>query len=189
MAPLQPEDERRKKTNTDPFADPMFAGLAPFLRNFHQDFERMQSEMQGLMRRALEAQASGVQGEPFVFGFSMKVGPDGNPRLEHFGNVAPTPGGVPSEGREPLTDVLETDHEITVTCELPGISKEDVNLHVSVDRITVRVDSPRKYHKVIPLPATVIAKSAKATFKNGVLDLTVQRKENRRDPGERIRIE
>ncbi len=188
---MEPEDDRQRKGRNDPFDDPFFRGFPSSLfSNFTREFERMQQEMEDLMKGALAQQARGQKpGEPFVYGFSMKVGPDGKPNLQHFGNVGPARAGGPADGREPLTDVIEGGQDISVTCELPGISKEDVNLHVSDDRITIRVDTPRKYYKVIPLPTPVVPKSAKATFKNGVLDLTIARRQERRDPGERVSID
>ena len=57
--------------------------------------------------------------QPFVYGFSMRVGPDGKPHIEKFGNTEASPfdmsarapaGGsseAPGGSREPLTDVIE----------------------------------------------------------------------------------
>jgi HSP20 family protein len=48
---------------------------------------------------------------PFVYGYSMKVGPDGKPEIHEFGNVKPRRNGLPQvqQEREPLVDVVETE--------------------------------------------------------------------------------
>ena len=58
---------------------------------------------------------------PFVYGYSMKIGPDGKPEIRQFGNIKKSLKGpqVKNE-REPLVDIVETDSEIRVVAELPG---------------------------------------------------------------------
>lgn len=195
MAREDPWDEWRKRRGAGFFGD-------AFPREFEREFERMREEMERFLAGALKGGFQGgfpmgppgampgnpTQGEPFVYGFSMRVGPDGKPQFNEFGNTrsaAPQQeGGV----REPLTDVLEGDREVAVTVELPGVAKEDVNLHVSEDRVTIRVETGRKYYKEIQLPSPVVPKTTKATFKNGVLDLTIARAEPREDPGYKVDI-
>lgn len=153
--------------------------------------------MQGMINKIMEdamRHASGPRREePFVYGFSMRIAKDGTPQLQPFGSAMTAAPGTSVEGlpetREPLTDVLEGDKEVAVTVELPGVEKQDVNLHVAEDALTVRVDKGRRYHKKIDLPARVVPSSAKATFKNGVLDVTLQRKGDRGDLGHKVSIE
>lgn len=182
---MDPWDEWRKKhRGGDPFAE------------FEAEFEQMRTYFnkvfQDVVRNAHALPREMTPGQPFVYGFSMRVGPDGKPQIQQFGNtgpVGPAPGGVPGEVlREPITDVLEMDHEVAITAELPGVEKKDINLHVAESRVTLRVDAPRKYHKVIELPAKVKPGTAKATYKNGILDVTIERAEKREDPGHRVNI-
>ena len=84
---------------------------------------------------------------PFVYGYSMTVGPDGKPKIREFGNVKPTlkpeafgiskPSLSVKEEREPLVDVLTKDNEIQIIAELPGVEKNDITLHGTEDNLTI----------------------------------------------------
>lgn len=110
---------------------------------------------------------------PFVYGYSIKVGPDGKPEIREFGNVKQSRHGPEvKEEREPLVDIIETDGEILVVAELPGVDKEDIELHGTETSLTISVDVPqRKYYKEIKLPARVNVEEAKTAYKNGVLEV------------------
>lgn len=145
-----------------------------FFLDFDEDFRRIGEEMERMMR---EAQKSGrfEQNSPFVYGFSMRVGPDGKPVVNEFGNV-PRGKGEKLEEREPLVDVIDKDREVSVIVELPGVDKQDIKLEAKGETLSVKVDAKgRKYSKEIPLPAKVKPDSAKATYKNGVLEVTLQK--------------
>jgi HSP20 family protein len=129
---------------------------------------------------------------PFVYGYSIKIGPDGRPEIREFGNVKPTRlGPKVKEEREPLVDIVETDNEIHVVAELPGVEKEDIKLHGTEDTLTISVDTPqRKYYKELTLPAKVNVKEAKTQYKNGVLEVKLPKtKEEKKPKGEPIKIE
>ena len=138
---------------------------------------------------------------PFVYGYSMTVGPDGKPKIREFGNVKPTlkpeafgisrPSLHVREEREPLVDVMSTDDEIQVIAELPGVEREDIKLHGTEDTLTVSVDTPkRRYFKEIQMPEKIDPKKAKTTYKNGVLEITLPKIKGKKKPkGEPIEIE
>jgi len=130
---------------------------------------------------------------PFVYGYSMKVGPDGKPEIREFGNVKPRRNGLPhvQEEREPLVDIVETDGEIQVVAELPGVEKEDIKLSCTEDALTIMVDTPqRKYFKEVSLPGKVTVKEAKSQYKNGVLEVTLPKTKDGKQPrGEPINVE
>ena len=132
---------------------------------------------------------------PFVYGYSVTMGPDGKPQVREFGNIKPeTRMGSPridiKEKREPLADVMATNGEIKVIAELPGVDKEDIKLHGIEDRLTISVDTPqRKYYKEVELPAKIEPKKAKSTYKNGVLEVTLQKRKEEKPKGELIDIE
>jgi HSP20 family protein len=133
---------------------------------------------------------------PFVYGYSVTVGPEGKPRIREFGNVKPgTRLGRPqlnvSEQREPLVDILETNGQVKVITELPGVEKTDIKLHGTENRLTISVETPqRKYYKDVELPAVVDSKHATSSYKNGVLEVILpKRKEKEKLKGEPITIE
>ncbi|UCH71267.1 MAG: Hsp20/alpha crystallin family protein [Candidatus Bathyarchaeota archaeon] len=138
---------------------------------------------------------------PFVYGYSMTIGPDGKPQIREFGNVKPSlkrePFGLtrPSldvkEEREPLVDVISTDNEVKVVAELPGVEKNDIQLHGTENTLTISVDTPeRKYFKEVQMPTTVNQKAAKTAYRNGVLEITMPKIEEKKEPkGEPLKIE
>jgi HSP20 family protein len=153
----------------------------------------MQGMVNRIMEDAMKHASSPQRGEPFVYGFSMRVGPDGVPHLQPFGSSFGNMPGAPeiTEGespREPLTDVMVGDKDVAITVELPGAEKQDVSLHVAEEEVTVKAEKGRRYHKRIHLPVPVVASTAKATFKNGILDVTVQKKEGS-DQGRKVAID
>ncbi|MHB8585792.1 MAG: archaeal heat shock protein Hsp20 [Thermoplasmatota archaeon] len=175
----------------DPFGD--------FFAQFEDEFRDMQRMMGEVFQQAAKAAEDAMeqhkQGQPFVYGFTMRMGPDGKPHFDSFGNVQNVvSGGTPVgelPAREPLTDVIEHDKEISLTVELPGVQKEEINLHVSEDRISIRVEASGRFgrfQKTIPLPAKVRPETAEATYKNGILDLTIQRAGSAEDAGKRVSI-
>jgi HSP20 family protein len=129
---------------------------------------------------------------PFVYGYSVKIGPDGKPEIREFGNVKPSRmGPLVKEEREPLVDVIETDGEVHVVAELPGVEKKDIKLHGTEDLLTISVDTPqRKYYKEVQMPAKVDVKRAKTEYKNGVLEVKLPKtKEEKKPKGEPIEID
>jgi HSP20 family protein len=132
---------------------------------------------------------------PFVYGYSVTVGPDGKPKVREFGNFkAETRMGKPymdvKEKREPLADVINTDGEVRVIVELPGVEKKDIKLSGTENKLTISVDTPeRKYFKEVELPAKVDSKKATSKYKNGVLDITVPKKKEEKPKDETINIE
>ncbi|HDO41283.1 MAG TPA: Hsp20/alpha crystallin family protein, partial [Candidatus Bathyarchaeota archaeon] len=94
------------------------------------------------------------------------------------------------EEREPLVDIINTNGEIKVIAELPGVEKKDIKLHGTETSLTISVDTPqRKYYKEVELPEKVDPKQAKSTYKNGVLEVTLPKKKEEKPKGEPIKIE
>jgi HSP20 family protein len=129
---------------------------------------------------------------PFVYGYSVKIGPDGKPAINQFGNLKPSRRGPQvKEEREPLVDIIETDGEVHVVAELPGVDKKDITLHGTEDTLTISVDIPqRRYYKEVKLPSKVNVNEAKTGYKNGVLEITFPKvKEEKKPKGEPIRVD
>lgn len=132
---------------------------------------------------------------PFVYGYSVTVGPDGKPKVTEFGNFEAQPQlGKPhmdvKEEREPLTDVIDGDTEVRVIIELPGVEKKDIKLSGTDKKLTISVETPeRKYFKEVELPAKVNVNKATSTYTNGVLDITVPKKKHEKSKSRPIKIE
>ena len=182
----------------------------PFFRSwFFGDIDEVFREMERMMEEELKTFTSRVpkgyvkerklpdgtsvrELGPFVYGYSVKIGPDGKPEIREFGNVKPSRLGPRiREEREPLVDIVETDGEVKVVAELPGVDKNNIKLHGTEDTLIISVDTPQhKYYKEVRLPARVAVKKTKSTYKNGVLEVTLPKTKEERGPkGERINIE
>ncbi len=131
--------------------------------------------------------------EPVVhsYGYRMVKIPGQEPIIEQWGDMpewgspmigtgkrAPTPesvGGRPDE-KDPMLDINETDSEVMVTMELPGFKKDGIELYLNGNSLAVKASSEeREAEKVIPLPAAVDEESIRATYRNGVLDVSMKK--------------
>ena len=130
-------------------------------------------------------------GEPLVYGFNIRVGPDGKPLIQQFGNVKPTiRGPMIADKREPLVDVIEREDSITVIVELPGVDKNRIKLNTTDRTLTISAPGEEAdFYKEVKLPSAVNSKSAKASYKNGVLEVCLQKKEKSKPKAESIPIE
>ncbi len=161
-----------------------------------KSFKEMENVMPRDMVRVRRLPDGSVRREygPFVYGYSMKIGPDGKPVIREFGNIKPGTGmkGQPldlRDQREPLIDVIEEEGEIKVLAELPGVDKKDINLFLTEGTLTISVDAAgRKYYKELDLPVEVDEKSARSTFSNGVLETTLTRSQPK-GRGKKLSIE
>ena len=175
-------------------------GWWPFTRRWmFDDIDEMFSEMNEMMEREVKELSKRAPRDlirertlpdgtkvkswgPFVYGYSVKIGPDGKPQVREFGNIKPGARlGRPridiKEKRAPLVDVMTTDGQVKVVAELLGVQKEDIKLHTTESSLTITVDtSQRKYHKEVKLPAKVNPEEAMASYKNGVLEVTLPKK-------------
>jgi HSP20 family protein len=131
---------------------------------------------------------------PIVYGYSVKIGPDGKPVVRKFGNIDAFPnllgGGLAvKEEREPLVDVIKGENELRIVAEVPGVNKEDLRLSADENSLTIEsVTGQPRYRKKIELPEAIDPKTAKSTYKNGILEVSFKRK-GRSDSGVSINIE
>ncbi|MEM2906265.1 MAG: archaeal heat shock protein Hsp20 [Candidatus Bathyarchaeia archaeon] len=179
--------------------DAFMRDMEDYVRREFEEFSR--SVPRDLVReRRLPDGSTVKEWGPFVYGYSMTIGPDGKPVIREFGNVRPslraTPRGYPrpsldvKEEREPLVDVISTNNEVKVVAELPGVEKNEIQLHATESTLTINVDTPqRRYFKEVELPDQVDPKTAKSTYKNGVLEVTLAKVREKKPKGEPIKIE
>ncbi len=134
-----------------------------------------------------------MTGEPIVrsYGYRMVKMPGREPIIEQWGDVptGASPLMGPSERiqerkdesageKDPMLDINETDSEVMVTMELPGFKKDGIELYLNGNSLVVKAtDGEREAEKVIPLPAAVDKESIKATYRNGVLDVSMKKSE------------
>jgi HSP20 family protein len=144
---------------------------------FDEEFEEMRARMDKMMEGMMTG-LSGLGDESSAYGVSMRVGPDGKPRIQEFGNfdqAAPSGDrGIPS--RELLMDVIEEKDRVRVIVELPGVQKSDINLSADDRTLDIAVDTEnKKFSRRIDLPCAIKHDSTSASYKNGVLEITMDR--------------
>jgi len=106
----------------------------------------------------------------------------------------------------PRVDVYQTKENVIMKAEIPGVSKDDLNLFI--DESTIRLDGQFKrenelkdenvyrteryygsFSRTIPLPAEVKPEQAKAEYKDGILSITVPKLEPTKTKSRRIDIQ
>lgn len=114
---------------------------------------------------------------PYVFGFSVSIGPDGKPQVHRFGSLhSSVQNERMDKESEPLVDIFDCRKEVIVVAELLGVDKNDVKLGASESALRISVDTPeRSFYKNLCLPAKVHADSMQATYKNGVLEVHLKK--------------
>jgi len=184
-------DDPKKKGNRPPWwDDDMFdiEKIQEWIRELMKGMFPFSPEFDEEMKKNLEKGSV----RPFIWGFSASTGPDGKMHFRPFGDVQRDPKGRPEikDHREPLVDVTEEAKEIVVIIELPGVSREEIELNTTENELTVKVESEyRKYYKEIALPSQVVADSAKARFKNGVLEVRLTKEKQKKIEGKNIQVE
>ena len=170
-------------------------------RMFEEQFKDIQTRAPKELIREYETPEGGKVKEmgPFVYGYSMTVGPDGKPRVREFGNVRSPLAGfglgasnrpLISSEREPLADITTTDKEVKAILEMPGVNKENIKISVHDNSVEVKSNDPqRKYHEIIDLPPETDTETAKSTYKNGVLEIIFTKKNESKPKGKDIKVE
>lgn len=106
----------------------------------------------------------------------------------------------------PRVDVYQTDIDVVVKAEIPGITREDLNVYVDENSIRLSGQSKRdneykdehvyrterfygSFSRTIPLPVEIKSDQAKAEYKDGILSITVPKVEPAKSKGKRIDIQ
>jgi HSP20 family protein len=158
-------------------------------RNFFDEMFGIDSvhdmdEIFGRLNRAMGMNLENFGQHPFIYGFSVTHRPGENPEIREFGNI-PTFEQIETgdrrylDTRKPLIDILETEDKVHVIAEIPGIEKENILLNATDLILDIEtIDGNPKYSERVELPVKVDPQSAKATYKNGVLEVTFKRLES-----------
>ncbi len=94
------------------------------------------------------------------------------------------------EVRQPFADIMDTGKELKVTVELPGVERENIQINATETSLDIRAEvkheeeekrgdyvrkerSYRVFQRSFTLPVEVDPGKAKATYKNGVLEITL----------------
>src|SRR5918911_976646 len=191
--------------------DSIFAGFDQMRRQIERMFEEQQLEdVQAKAPKELVREYETPEGGkvreigPIVYGYSATIGPDGKPRVAHFGNVKSlgssnssdrewriTPAGPQITAEiEPLVDMITSDKEVKVVVELPGVNKENIKVNSYDTSVEILANtSDRKYRRIVDLPPEADTQVAKCNYKNGILEIVFNKKQESKPKGKEISIE
>ncbi len=160
---------------------------------FEEIDEMIERMFRTFVRAPREAAEITVEG-PYFYGFSITIGPDGRPIVQEFGNVRPSRWGIEkSDVRRPYveTHVDSKAGVLKVVAELPGVDKESIKVSATEDVVTIRAEQgDRKYYADVKLPTKVDPTTAKASYRNGVLEVVLNLKEKVEEKrGYEVRVE
>lgn len=152
----------------------LFRGLGDLI----EVLKEMEAEGKTEITRSGELRGKGAAKDlRGVYGFSIKVGLGGEPRVETFGNIRKgKQGPVVEEVREPLVDVFDEGDHLRIVAELPGVDASDVKVELKDEILTVVAQGKdRQYSKELLLPAKGTPESLKTAFRNGILEVTIEK--------------
>ena len=79
---------------------------------------------------------------------------------------------------KPLIDIFQEKKWITIVADIAGFNKETLKISVKDQKITLSAKAKnRRYYKSLNLPKVVVPNAVHTTFKNGVLEIKLQKKE------------
>lgn len=135
-----------------------------------EEFQRILHEMERLVEDAFKSSLEEWKsGKTFVKGFSVRMGPDGEPQIDEFSQDA-------TDEEDVEADVMEGIDSVAITLALPcPVRPENIDVYVDRQTLEIAIDSPeRTMYKAIALPHPVREDSLCYTYKNRVLDIEMQ---------------
>ncbi len=121
-------------------------------------------------------------------------------------DVMPRPFAAGGMGAfSPSIDIKESDKDFVIRAELPGVDEKDIEVTVANDAVTIKGEKKEEkedkgknyyymersygsFNRVIPLAVETEAGKAEASFKNGVLNITVPKSASAKAGGTKIPI-
>lgn len=109
--------------------------------------------------------------------FYLKIGPNGKPWIREINNRKSVLAETEiNEALEPLIDLIDNGNSMDVLVTLPGISKDDIDLRVTKNSLRLTVSAAEfEWTDEFELPVKVKPKSARASYKNGVLKVHLEK--------------
>jgi HSP20 family protein len=148
--------------------------LRDMLDELDKYFEDMEKEIEVAVRDSV---SKGHQffSRPFVAGMQFRMGPEGKPSVQFFGDK-PQSEGFRAPMHEQILD--EKNGTLKLVIELPGVEKSDIEVSVAENKVGVKAEvGTRKYRTEIQLRADVDPESGKAEYNNGVLEISLNLKD------------
>lgn len=140
------------------------------------DFIKELGNLTGLLLKMMEK--GGGHEITGIYGYTIRIGHVGIPRMEYFGNLRQTAEGpVIDKVRQPIVEVFNEPSLLRVVVELPGIDECDIHTQIRGQIVSLTAgDGERRYAKEIFLPCPVAQDPVVQHYHNGLLDLYLPKK-------------
>lgn len=148
--------------------------------------DQMESEFEEVVRYMFDSKE--LPTRSFVYGFALEPGPSGNPIIKTFGDKG-TQGEI---YREPLCEqIVDPERsELKLILELPGIEREDIDLNVLENSVSIEAArGDRKYRVDTQLKQPVEPSTASAKYRSGVLEVSFRMKGKANKGFTRIKVD
>ena len=162
--------EEREHTSLDLGLGGIFKGLGTLI----ELASKLEQEGGTEATREGEIGSLGGKGIKAVYGISVKLGGEGRPTIEQFGNVHEDEhkGPVVDEVREPIIDRFDEGDYVLVVAEMPGVDEADIKYDVQGDILIVSAETgEKKYHKEVLLSTPVDTDKSSSSYRNGIFEL------------------
>lgn len=150
---------------------------------FFEDIDRIFTEIERMVREEFEAflsqtsegggggrDVSDEDGKPFIYSYRIEVKPDGRVEVYESSDIKP----FVEVDQEPFIDVIETEDEICVIAELPGVEEEGIEVYGEGETLIINADTlDGRYRREVKLPIKADIGRAKTRYKNGVVEIRV----------------
>jgi len=142
------------------------------LRDMLDELDRYFEELEKDIQDAVREKIAGTKlfSKPFVAGFQLRIGPEGKPSVQFFGDNPQQNDGY----RAPMTEQLvdEKSGTLRVVLDMPGVEKKDIVISATEAKLIVTAErESRKYKAEVSLKAPVEPDSGKAEYRNGLLEI------------------
>ncbi|NLU49465.1 MAG: Hsp20/alpha crystallin family protein [Syntrophomonadaceae bacterium] len=113
----------------------------------------------------------------------------------------------PRIAQNPRIDMYETDSEVVVSAEVPGVeSKNDIEVSVSENQLSLSGEIKKtrdvseqgihrseryygRFYRTIPLPPYVDTEASTASYNNGILEIRIPKTDERQGRSRRLEIQ
>ncbi|NHJ87506.1 MAG: Hsp20/alpha crystallin family protein [Asgard group archaeon] len=131
---------------------------------------------------------------PYYYSRITSVGPDGNPQVKEYGNFNPFGNQMPTISETPIEQITDTpqkddtlidafveNDKVRIIAEIPGVEKENIDVKAMESKVILKAHNNSKdYCAEKELSVKIKPETAKANYRNGILEVIFERK----DPGE-----
>jgi HSP20 family molecular chaperone IbpA len=149
-----------------------------WFNDIYNELERLGEMIDETMQKAFDGISEDKSVKPTrIRGFFIKVSPDGKAKLREYNDFE----SISDESKlvddlEPLVDIIEKRDVLIVLVALQGVQKDDIDLRVTENCLIVSIDAEEfDWYDEFKLPTRVKPKSAFAYFKNGVLEVHLEK--------------